>query len=164
MRFLALAVLLLASVLHAKPEVEFLPIGDEYFQLEVARTPEELERGLMGRATLPEDAGMLFLLTEKRIARFWMRETLIPLDILFLDEDGRIAAIHTMKVEPPRGKDQSEEEYLGGLPLYSSRRPVVAAIELNAGVAQCLGLKVGDKLLWKPSNVKESDDSKEQRR
>ena len=150
MRFLALAILLLSVMLFAKPEVRFLPIGDEIFQLEVARTPAELEKGLMRRTTLPEDAGMLFLLTQKRVARFWMRETLIPLDILFLDEEGRITAIHTMKVEPPRREDQSEEDYLAGLPLYSSRKPVVAAIELNAGVVQWLGLKVGDKLSWKP--------------
>ncbi len=150
MRFLVLAILLFSAVLFANPEVKFLPIGNEYFQLEIARTPAELEKGLMRRTNLPEDAGMLFLLTQKRIAKFWMRETLIPLDILFLDEEGRITAIHTMKVEPPQRADQSEDDYLAGLPLYSSREPVVAAIELNAGVVQCLGLKVGDKLSWKP--------------
>ena len=161
MRFLFLAVLLCATGLLAKPEVTFLPIGEEFFQLEVVSTSEDLEKGLSGRKNLPEDAGMLFLLRGKHVAKFWMRETLIPLDILFLDEDGRITAIHTMRVEPPRREGQSEEEYLARLPLYSSRRPVVAAIELNAGVVQCLGLKVGDKLSWKPSQVKKKQDSKE---
>ena len=154
MRSILLAVFVCAVGLLAKPVVALLPIGEEYFQLEVVKTPEDLEKGLSGRTSLPEDAGMLFLLTQKRVAKFWMRETLIPLDILFLDEEGRITAIHTMRVEPPRREGQSEEAYLAGLPLYSSRRPVVAAIELNAGVVQCLGLKVGDKLSWKPTSLK----------
>ena len=103
--------------------------------MELAITPEERQRGLMGRTSLAHDAGMLFVFEEERTLSFWMKGTLIPLDILFIDGEQRIVDIQTMVPEP-------------GVPtrnltVYPSAEPAIYALEVNAGVAAELGLTVG---------------------
>ena len=130
-----------------KPLLWPIEIGDMLFtNMETALTDETRTRGLMFRASLPYDGGMLFLFKKPEKHSFWMRNTLIPLDILFIDMDGKITAIHTMKAEKPRAENESEEDYIERLPSYPSKAPVIAAIELNAGMAEALGLKVGAKV------------------
>ena len=130
-----------------KPLLWPIEIGGMLFSnMETALTDEARTRGLMFRASLPDDGGMIFLFKKPEKHSFWMRNTLIPLDILFLAKDGRITAIHTMKAEKGRGENESEEDYLERLPSYPSKEPVIAAIELNAGMAEALGLNVGDKV------------------
>lgn len=104
------------------------------FQLEIAAAPQEQARGLMFRESMPEDHGMLFVFGHEAVRTFWMRNTLIPLDILFLDVDGRIVKIH----ENAKPKDETQ---------ISSELPVFAAIEINGGAARKRGIAVGDTAL-----------------
>lgn len=99
----------------------------------VAANPERRETGLMYVTALPADRGMLFLYPEPLTAGMWMKNTLVPLDMLFIAEDGRITdiAAHT--------RPQS-------LRVHGSSEPVLAVLELNAGTAEPLGLRAGDRV------------------
>jgi uncharacterized protein len=106
--------------------------------LEVASTPREQMIGLMSRRSMPIDQGMLFEFSQPQPAQFWMKNTLIPLDMLFLNK-GTIKNIQANV--PPCKADPC--------PSYGPKSDVLIdqVIELNAGRAATLGLKVGDKLL-----------------
>jgi len=113
----------------------------ELENLEVARTPEAWARGLMGRASLPEDGGMVFLFDAQTRAAFWMKDTLIPLSILFWQGDGRIIDIFDMS--PCRADPCS---------AYRASAPYVGAIEMNRGAFERLGVEVGDTLEYRLLN------------
>ena len=101
------------------------------FSVEVARTADDQRRGLMYRREMARDAGMLFPFDEERIANFWMKNTYISLDIIFLDEMGTITSIAERTV--PRS-----------LKTSNSGRRVSGVLEINGGLSQELGIKVGD--------------------
>jgi uncharacterized protein len=103
------------------------------FQIERARTSEEKARGLMHREALAPDAGMLFVYSKERRQSMWMKNTLIPLDMLFLRHDGRIAHIHERAVP-------------GSLKTISSRGRVLAVLELRGGTVARLGIRTGDRV------------------
>ena len=105
------------------------------FVVEVARTPEEQARGLMFRETLADDAGMIFPVPAPRPASFWMRNTLIPLDMIFIREDGMIARVAAKTVP------HSEQSVTSG-------EPVIAVLELRGGRAAELGIGEGDRVSW----------------
>lgn len=105
--------------------------GPQRFSIELALTPQQQEQGLMFRRSLPADAGMLFVFGDTRPASFWMKNTLIPLDMLFIAADGRIADIHQ------RAVPLSEE-------TINSKVPVRAVLELNGGTVARLGIRPGD--------------------
>ena len=107
--------------------------GPHRFTVEVAATPEQMEQGLMFRRQLAENAGMLFDYKQPTMATMWMRNTLIPLDMLFVDAQGRIVNIHE------RAVPQSDD-------VIASAAPVRAVIELNGGTAARLGIVPGDKV------------------
>ena len=104
------------------------------FVVEVARQAHEQSRGLMFREHLEDDRGMLFPFKRSRKASFWMKNTLIPLDILFVASDGRIARIAHMTTP------LSEES-------YKSRQSVKGVLELRGGLCKELGIKKGDRVL-----------------
>ena len=110
-------------------------IGAQTFILELAVTSEERRVGLSNRDYLGPDGGMLFVFQQEATLSFWMRDTLIPLDILFLSSDRRIVNIHTMTPQPgvPTGQ----------LTLYRSTGPALYAVEVNAGIAEELELEPG---------------------
>src|ERR1700758_3373725 len=108
--------------------------GPHRFTVEVAETPAQMEQGLMFRKTMAPDAGMLFDYKTPTVATMWMRNTLIPLDMLFVDSQGRIVNIHQ------RAVPQSEE-------IIAAAAPVRAVIELNGGTAARLGIEPGDQVL-----------------
>lgn len=110
-------------------------IGGQTFILELAITSEERRVGLSNRDYLAPDGGMLFVFSQESTLSFWMRDTLIPLDILFLNSDRRITNIHTMIPQPGVPTNQ--------LTLYRSTRPALYAVEVNAGIAGELGLEPG---------------------
>jgi uncharacterized membrane protein (UPF0127 family) len=106
---------------------------------EVATTVETRMRGLMERASLPADQGMLFIFEEPQPLSFWMFNTLIPLDILFIDERRRITSMHAgvPPCQPPRR-----------CPTYTSDGPAQFVLEVNAGVAAKAGIRLGDEVRW----------------
>jgi uncharacterized membrane protein (UPF0127 family) len=69
------------------------PAREALIRAEVAETPDQIQRGLMGRSYLPVDAGMLFLMGREGVWSFWMRSTLVPLDIIFITSGWRVAGI-----------------------------------------------------------------------
>jgi uncharacterized protein len=107
--------------------------GKQHFTIEEAKTPEQMTQGLMYRRALPADAGMLFEYEHPQPAAFWMKNTLIPLDMLFIGADGTVLDIHERAVPlslEPIGTDQ----------------PVLAVLELNGGTVSRLGIKRGDRV------------------
>lgn len=104
--------------------------------LEIARTPDELAYGLMKLKELPGTDGMLFVMEQPQPLHFWMKDTLIPLDMLFIDAEGKIIRIEA-EAEP------GSERYI------SSFRPTKAVLELQGGLAERWDIQVGDKLLYK---------------
>ena len=104
------------------------------FTIELARTPAEMERGLMFRDRLAPDHGMLFLYEGDRAVSFWMKNTLIPLDLIFADASGRIVQI-------------AERAVPMSTALISSDGPVRAVLEVNGGTADRLDIAVGDRLV-----------------
>jgi uncharacterized protein len=109
--------------------------GKHRFNVELAETPAQMEQGLMFRRELAPDAGMLFDFKEPTMATMWMHNTLIPLDMLFIDAQGRIVNIHE------RAVPQSDA-------IIAAAAPVRAVIELNGGTAARLGIKPGDRVLF----------------
>jgi uncharacterized protein len=109
--------------------------GPHRFTIELAETPAEMEQGLMFRRELAPDAGMLFDFKTPTVATMWMRNTLIPLDMLFVAGDGHIVNIHE------RAVPQSDA-------IIAAAAPVRAVIELNGGTAARLGIKPGDKVVY----------------
>jgi uncharacterized membrane protein (UPF0127 family) len=105
--------------------------GVHTFSVEIADEPDERERGLMYRTEMAADAGMIFAYDSPQIITIWMKNTVLPLDIIYVNEQGRV-----MTIAP------DAEPY--SLKLISSQKPVVAAIEFNAGTAARIGLKPGD--------------------
>jgi uncharacterized membrane protein (UPF0127 family) len=107
--------------------------GSHRFTVEVAETPGQMEQGLMFRRTMAPDAGMLFDYKAPTMATMWMRNTLIPLDMLFVDAQGRIVNIRERAV--PQSLD-----------VIAAVAPVRAVIELNGGTAARLGIAPGDRV------------------
>jgi uncharacterized membrane protein (UPF0127 family) len=108
--------------------------GSRTFSIEIADDPDEQSRGLMFRAALPADAGMLFVYATPRPANFWMRNTMIPLDMIFIDDTGRVESI------AERADPYSER-------VSASRGDVRAVLEINGGLARALGIGPGDQVI-----------------
>lgn len=109
-------------------------IGACKFYLEVADDPEERAVGLMGRESLGRDRGMVFVYAEDQILRFWMKGTLIPLDIIFINGASVVVDVQTMR---------PESETAPSLPITRSAAPARFAIEVNEGVAAECGIEPG---------------------
>ena len=103
------------------------------FQVEMALTPEQQTVGLMFRPSVPADGGMLFDWGAPRDSAMWMRNTISPLDMLFINADGTIRRV-------------AEDTVPGSLASIESRGPVRATLELAAGTAKRLDIRVGDKV------------------
>lgn len=118
----------------AEPSQLVLHRGDvrHVFSVEVADTPELRSTGLMFRKDLAADAGMLFLYPDKKKISMWMKNTLISLDMMFLDRDGTI--LHMVEHTTPHSTA-----------VISSRFRVKAVLEVAAGTADRLGLRIGDR-------------------
>ena len=109
--------------------------GDHNFTIEIATTDQERALGLMFRRSLPENAGMLFLYDLPQPATMWMKNTLIPLDMVFISADGKVHRI-----------EQNAEPF--STTLIPSEGPILGVLELNGGEAAKIGLKRGDKVLY----------------
>jgi uncharacterized protein len=137
-RFL-LAALLAASTLalaDARPRVATLKVGPHPLKVEVMAKPEELARGLMHREKLGRDDGMLFIFDGPAYHSMWMKNTLIPLSVAFVDAEGTI--LNILDMEP-----QTEDTHM-------SAGPSVYAIETNKGWFAAKKVKAGDKVTGIP--------------
>jgi hypothetical protein len=109
--------------------------GDHAFNIEVMASDQERALGLMFRRSLPENSGMLFIYDPPQPATMWMKNTLIPLDMVFISADARVYRIES-NAEP-----FSET-------LIPSDGDVVGVLELNGGEAGKIGLRRGDKVIY----------------
>ncbi|WP_448205057.1 DUF192 domain-containing protein [Azospirillum sp. sgz302134] len=114
--------------------VETAAGGHYRFDVEMAETPMQQMQGLMFRETMAPDAGMLFVYDHPQPASFWMKNTLIPLDMIFIGADGKIVNIH------PNAVPQS-------LDAINSAAPVKGILEVNGGMSARLGIRAGDRVL-----------------
>lgn len=105
------------------------------FQLEIADTPEKRELWLMFRESIPEDQGMLFVFDKADFWSFWMRNTLIPLDIIRIDKDNKVVDFISL---PPCKEAQC--------PSFSPKAQAIQAIELNSWSVAKLGIQTGTLL------------------
>jgi uncharacterized protein len=114
------------------PLVAETSAGERRFSIEIAATHAERSAGLMHRRIMPDDRGMLFVFEETRPVSFWMKNTPMPLDLIFIGEDGVIGAI------------------MQGIPFseapIGTPAPVRFVLELKAGTAQKAGIAAGDRL------------------
>ena len=128
---------LVAPVLAA--DLELLDIetkgGVRHFQVEVVRTDADRERGLMFRRDLAADRGMLFQFDKEDRIYMWMKNTYLPLDMVFFGKDGRVVSV-------ARDTEPLSER------IISSGEPATAVVELNAGTAAKLGIDKGDRLIF----------------
>jgi len=130
----ALAVLLpLAACAKSGPYVE---LKGQRYTIEVAADEASREHGLMDRTQMDADHGMLFVFDDDTPRAFWMKNTKIPLDMLFFDADKKLVSIQHRV--PPCTADPC--------PAYSSGAPARYVLELNGGEAQKLGLTSGDTI------------------
>ncbi len=113
-------------------------VGNARFHVEIAETAQERQQGLMFRTHLPKDQGMLFIQPEAAPAAFWMKNTYIPLDLLYFDSAGRLLEIHADV--PPC--------ITPSCPAYVSKGPIKYILEINAGNARRLGLQPSARLHW----------------
>jgi hypothetical protein len=107
--------------------------GHSKFKVEVAGDHASQEKGLMFRKTMPRDAGMIFDFHTTVMTSFWMKNTILPLDIIFIRSDGTVSSIAANAVP------YSEA-------LIPSSEPIRAVLELNAGRARAIGMVPGDKV------------------
>lgn len=109
------------------------PAREIRFDVEMATTEPQRERGLMYRKQLGAYEGMLFDFLREQPVSFWMKNTLIPLDMVFIAADGTVRHVHANA--PPMSTD-----------TIPSEAPVRAVLEINGGTARLLGIKPGDKV------------------
>lgn len=139
---LMLVFAIMLSFSHYSAVAEKLPIetltlhtdtGAHKFQVEIADNDATQAKGLMFRRSLPDDHGMLFIYNEEDVLYMWMKNTFISLDMVFIKADGTVFSI--AKNTEPFSED-----------VVSSGEPGLAVLEVNAGTADRLNLKIGDKI------------------
>ena len=119
----------------------WVELAGERYTVEIADVDQERARGLMFRQQLVDDHGMLFIHDREHRQSYWMKNTYIPLDILYFDSSRRL--VTQQRAVPPCKTGI-------GCPSYPSRAPAIYVLELNAGQAQALGLEDGAELTLGP--------------
>ena len=109
------------------------PSGSQRFSVEVVDEPAEQAQGLMFREKLASSAGMLFVFPQPKRAQFWMKDTLIPLDMIFMDAKGVVTRVHANAIP------QDRTAIDGG-------SGVAFVLEINGGLAQRMGIAVGSEM------------------
>lgn len=112
----------------------FTAAGPVKIQVEYAKTSQELEIGLMNRDSLEANSGMFFIFPDEKSRSFWMKDTLIPLDMIFISSNGRVNEMTTQEPCPKTGTCQ----------VYESKSPARYVLEINAGQAEKWNMANGD--------------------
>ena len=133
--FLPLTVLAQEKVRFGTAPLTIVTAGGQRHQMtaELALTPEQREHGLMYRKVMADDHGMLFDFGETRRVMMWMKNTVLALDMLFIDEQGVVTAIHNDAVPFSEA-------------IIDSRGPIKFVLEINGGLAKRLGIDRGDRV------------------
>lgn len=134
----ALLALLLVSACQANGDRPWAEVGGKRYYVEIADDDDEREQGLMFREHLAGNAGMLFLWRDSRPRAFWMRNTRIPLDILYIGPDRTIVG-WSLNTPPCRTAQ---------CPNYPSDAPAKYVLEVNAGEMEKLGVELGDPVTF----------------
>ena len=113
-----------------------ITIGDKKYKVEIADTPEKQKKGLMGRESLPSDQGMLFIYDEPQDVSYWMKDTSISLDIIFIDDDMEVISVK-------QGQPMSEE------PITEKDVQYVLEVNVDSGIEE------GDQLVIEDSDENE---------
>ncbi len=135
--FLMFFILLFFLTLLTQSKFNVIFINNHKFIVELALTEKEHESGLMFRKSIPEDYGMLFVYEDIDVRYFWMKNTLIYLDIIYIDSDGIIQKIYH-NVEPCKQEPCK---------LYSSDVKIKYVLELNGNTCKKMKIKTGDKVI-----------------
>ena len=138
---LAIALIYLASVKSEKRKISIINSQNQSVEIiaEMADNPLTHMRGLMFRSHLPENEGILFVFNDSNYRSFWMVNTSIPLDIIFISETGRIVDIQQM--EPCR----TIADYCR---IYRSREKAKYVLEVNRGFSERNGIRIGDRMVF----------------
>lgn len=123
---------MIREILAESLSTKTLQVGGFPITVEVASTPGDHSKGLMGRDTLDPDSGMLFSYDSPQVMSFWMRNTSIPLSIAFIGPDGRVSEIHDLQ--------PNDETHI------SSSSPCSWALEVNQGWFKRHGISIGTKI------------------
>lgn len=126
----------MAEINNKESNLVDITIGDKKYKVEIADTPKKQEKGLMGRESLPEDQGMLFIYDEPQDLSYWMKNTFISLDIIFIDDDMEVVSVK-------QGQPMSEE------PITENDVQYVLEVNSNSGIEE------GDQLVIEDSDNNE---------
>ena len=130
------ALLAMTGMLGATPRFITIHVQNQPFRVEIADTPQKQARGLMFRRCLKSDYGMLFVFSQEEMRSFWMKNTLVALDMIFLNNEKQVVGLH--ESVPPCTADPC--------PSYGSGRPARYVLEVAGGTAKKLKLQIGDKI------------------
>ena len=136
-----LAMVLACTLASAQDAPQQLPVirlstGMHVLQVQLAQTPEQQQIGLMFRKTMGTNEGMLFVFDEPRQQCFWMKNTLLPLSVAFIADDGSVVNLDNMKPQT--------------LDSHCSTKPVRFVLEMNVGWFDKRGIKAGSKFAGEP--------------
>lgn len=126
---------------HARDN-HWVSINGHQFDVELAMNDQSRAKGLMFRDALPESSGMLFVFEKEMPQSFWMKNTHIPLDILYFDEQMRLVSA-SLRTPPCRSGSRC--------PPYPSTKPAMYVLEINAGLSEKYGFQLQDELKTSPS-------------
>jgi hypothetical protein len=136
----ALAYVIIEKLYFAHPQTNLetldVKIKDTSYTLEIARTTRSQAIGLSNRKSLCSNCGMIFVFDQESSHPFWMKNTLIPLDMIWLDHQGKVVTI--LQATPEPGVSDLK------LKQYINNAPAIYVIELNSGDSDKIDLKVGD--------------------
>lgn len=135
----SLMVFFLLSSLACQVPASTVTIKGHTFIVEVPQTPEDFYRGLGGRSHLAEDKGMLFVYPAPGRYSFWMKGMLIPIDVLWISEQGEIVDI-AAEAQPEPEKPEA------ALTIYSPRAPALYVLEIQGGLTRKYGIRIGARV------------------
>lgn len=137
MHLIKIIILILVVVLIgcSNPNITEITINENKIKVEIADEPVEQQKGLMYRKELCEECGMIFIFEKEQTMQFWMKNTLIPLDMIFIAADGHIVDIQEAE---PCEEDPCQ--------LYTSKEPAQYVLELNKGYSAEKGIKIDDSV------------------
>ena len=138
MKKVTIGITFLVSLLLADAKYIPIYIGNNELVVEVADTPEKRMIGLMFRKSIPDDYGMLFVFENEAVQAMWMKNTFIPLDIVFMDKNRQVVDVYI--AVPPCRRDPCQS--------YVSRRPAKFALELKGKYSEKLNIKIGDLIFF----------------